>query len=102
MSKNRFYLYLLSFVFFNFFCFAVNAYGLNRMGLEAVGLYRKMPHHLRTEATYVCVLNACSHSGLVDEAHSIFNEIPQKTNQITTTMVCLFVCFIKYKYYLMF
>jgi pentatricopeptide repeat protein len=61
------------------------------MGLEAVGLYRKMPHPLCSEATYVCVLNACSHSGLVDEAHSIFNEIPQKTNQITTTMVCLFV-----------
>jgi pentatricopeptide repeat protein len=61
------------------------------MGLEAVGLYRKMPHHLCNEVTYVSLLNACSHSGLLDEANSIFNEIPQKTNQVITTMVCLFV-----------
>ncbi|CAF4219046.1 unnamed protein product, partial [Rotaria sordida] len=65
----------------------INAYGLNRMGLEAVDLYRKMPHHLRNEVTYVCVLNACSHSGLLNEAHSIFNEIPQKNKQVIATMV---------------
>ncbi|CAF1019737.1 unnamed protein product [Rotaria sordida] len=67
-----------------------NAYGLNRMGLEAIDLYRKMPHHLHDEMTYVCVLNACSHSGLLNEAHSIFNEILQKNKQVITTMVdCL-------------
>ncbi|CAF1336453.1 unnamed protein product, partial [Rotaria sordida] len=67
-----------------------NAYGLNRMGLEAIDLYRKMPHHLRDEVTYVCVLNACSHSGLLNEAHSIFNEILQKNKQVITTMIdCL-------------
>ncbi|CAF1495639.1 unnamed protein product, partial [Rotaria sordida] len=68
----------------------INAYGLNHMGLEAVDLYRKMPHHLRDEVTYVCVLNGCSHSGLLNEAHSIFNEIPQKNKQVIATMVdCL-------------
>ncbi|CAF1314707.1 unnamed protein product, partial [Rotaria sordida] len=65
-------------------------YGLNRMGLEAIDLYRKMPHHLCNEVTYVCVLNACSHSGLLNEAHSIFSEILQKNKQVITMMVnCL-------------
>ena len=72
------------------------------MGLDAVDLYRKMPDHLRDEVTYVCVLNACSHSALLDEARSIFNEIPQKNKQVITTMVCLFVCYVKYEYCLMF
>ena len=84
------------------FVFQVNAYGLNRMGLEAVDLYRKMPPHIRDDVTYVCVLNACSHSGLLDEAHSIFNEIPQKNKYVITAMVCIFVCFVKDKYYVMF
>ncbi|CAF4028849.1 unnamed protein product [Rotaria sordida] len=68
----------------------INAYGLNHMGLEAVDLYRKMPDHLRNEITYICVLNACSHSGLLDQAHSIFNEISQKSKKIIGAMIdCL-------------
>ncbi|CAF4988257.1 unnamed protein product, partial [Rotaria sp. Silwood1] len=68
----------------------IYVYGLNHMGLEAVDLYRKMPNHLRNEVTYVCVLNACSHSGLLDQAHSIFNEISQKSKKIIAAMVdCL-------------
>ncbi|CAF1270060.1 unnamed protein product [Adineta steineri] len=68
----------------------INAYGKNRMGLEAVDLYRNMPNNLRNEISYVCILNACSHSGLLDEAYSIFNEIYHKTKQVITTMVdCL-------------
>ncbi|CAF0731778.1 unnamed protein product [Adineta steineri] len=68
----------------------INAYGLNRMGLEAIELYRNIPCHLRDEVTYICVLNACSHSALLDDAYSIFNEIPQKNEQIITTMIdCL-------------
>ncbi|CAF0992679.1 unnamed protein product [Adineta steineri] len=65
----------------------INAYGLNRMGLEAIELYRNIPCHLRDEVTYICVLNACSHSALLDDAYSIFNEIPQKNEQIITTMI---------------
>ena len=59
------------------------------MGLEAVDLYHKMPSHLRNELSDICVLNACSHSGLVDEAQSVFNSVSAKTNHVVTTMVCL-------------
>ena len=64
------------------------------MGLEAVDLYRKMPNDLRNDVSHICVLNACSHSGLLDAARSIFNEIAEKTDRIITTMVCLFAKFI--------
>ncbi|CAF4379906.1 unnamed protein product, partial [Rotaria sordida] len=70
----------------------IYVYGLNHMGLEAVDLYRKMPDHLCNEITYICVLNACSHSGLLDQAHSIFNEISKKSKKIIAAMVCLFIC----------
>jgi pentatricopeptide repeat protein len=57
------------------------------MGLQAIELYRKMPSELIDEVTYICVLNACSHSGLIDEARSIFRNIETKTDQIYGTMV---------------
>ncbi|CAF4002513.1 unnamed protein product [Rotaria sp. Silwood1] len=67
-----------------------SGFGLNGMGLEAVELYRKMPNELQNEVTHICVLNACSHSGLLDEARNIFNEIPFKTEKIVTAMTdCL-------------
>ena len=42
--------------------------------------------------SYICVLNACSHSGLIDEACQIFQKIPfdQRTEHIYTTMVKFF------------
>ncbi|CAF3306967.1 unnamed protein product [Rotaria socialis] len=68
----------------------INSYGLNGMGVEAVEFYRQMPKELIHESTYVCVLNACSHSGLVAEARLIFNNIQTKTEIIYTTMIdCL-------------
>ncbi|CAF1223357.1 unnamed protein product [Rotaria sordida] len=68
----------------------INAFGLNGMGSEAIQLYRKMPNNLRNEISHICVLNACSHSGLLQEAWNIFNDIPLKTEKIYTTMVdCL-------------
>jgi pentatricopeptide repeat protein len=57
------------------------------MGLQAIELYRKMPSELINEVTYICVLNACSHSGLIDEARSIFRNIEIKTEKIYGTMV---------------
>jgi pentatricopeptide repeat protein len=59
------------------------------MGIQAVELFRQVPLDMLNEWIYVCVLNACSHSGLIQEAREIFNEIPinQKTNKIYTTMV---------------
>lgn len=68
------------------------------MGLEAVDLYRKMPKNIRDDISYICVLNACSHSGLLNQAHSIFNEISHKTKEVITTMVYLIIfCFILLK-----
>ena len=66
----------------------VNSYGLNGMGMEAIELYHQIPEKFINESTYVCVLNACSHSGRVDQARSIFSKIPMKTEKIYTTMVC--------------
>ncbi|CAF4968936.1 unnamed protein product, partial [Rotaria socialis] len=49
-----------------------------------------MPKEFIDESAYVCVLNACSHSGLVAIARSIFNNISIKTDIIYTTMIdCL-------------
>ena len=57
------------------------------MGNEAVELFQRMPVESVDEVSHVCVLNACSHSGLVDQARSIFENIPIKTDSIYTTMV---------------
>jgi pentatricopeptide repeat protein len=65
----------------------VNSYGLNGMGIQAIELFHQMPSELILEETYVCVLHACSHSGLVDQARSIFSNINNKTEKIYTTMV---------------
>ncbi len=61
--------------------FVVNSFGRNGKGLEAIELYRKMPHHLRNEVSHIFALNAWS----------IFNEINIKTAQIITIMVCLVI-----------
>ncbi|CAM4816940.1 unnamed protein product [Rotaria magnacalcarata] len=67
-----------------------NSYGLNGVGIQAIELFNQMPRELILEETYVCVLNACSHSGLTDQARSIFSTIANKTEKIYTTMVdCL-------------
>ncbi|CAF0889915.1 unnamed protein product [Adineta steineri] len=68
----------------------INSYGLNGMGVQALELNRKMPEEFINEVTYICVLNACSHSGLIEEARSIFKNIPTKTERINGTMIdCL-------------
>ncbi|CAF5217220.1 unnamed protein product, partial [Rotaria magnacalcarata] len=67
-----------------------NAYGLNGMGIQAIEIYRQISFDLINEITHICILNACSHSGLVHEARSIFENIPIKTVSIYTTMTdCL-------------
>ncbi len=57
------------------------------MGIQAIELYRQVPPELINESTHISVLNACSHSGLVDEARTIFRNIQMKTERIYTTMV---------------
>ena len=65
----------------------VNAFGLNGQGSRAVDLYISMPRQMHNEITNICVLNACSHSGLLNEARFIFEKISPKTVYITTAMV---------------
>lgn len=72
----------------------VNAYGLNGMGVQAIELYSRMPKEFIHEATYVSILNACSHSGLIDEARSIFKSIENKNEKIYTAMVCQISSFV--------
>ncbi|CAF3658874.1 unnamed protein product [Rotaria socialis] len=68
----------------------VNSYGLNGMGMQAIALFHQIPREFLHEATYVCALNACSHSGLVGEARLIFKNIEMKTVRIYSTMIdCL-------------
>ena len=67
--------------------FLVNAFGLDGMGLEALELFQRMPKSLLDKWTYVSLLNACSHAGLVDQAREIFLSIPSKTQMIYTVMV---------------
>lgn len=57
------------------------------MGNQAVELYYKMPAEFIHDATEISVLNACSHSGLIEEARTIFKNIQIKTVKIYTSMV---------------
>ncbi|CAF4620006.1 unnamed protein product, partial [Rotaria magnacalcarata] len=55
-----------------------------------IALFHQIPREFLHEATYVCALNACSHSGLVSEARLIFKNIEMKTMRIYSTMIdCL-------------
>jgi pentatricopeptide repeat protein len=68
------------------------------MATQAIQLFHQTPSNLILEPTYVSVLNACSHGGLVDEARSIFSKINNKTEKIYAAMVDLkylfFACFL--------
>jgi hypothetical protein len=57
------------------------------METDAIKLYGRMPKKLIVDKTSVCVLNACSHSGFVNGARSIFQNIPMKTEWHYTVMV---------------
>jgi hypothetical protein len=69
--------------------FLVNAYGLNGLGREAVQLYYRIPIEMIDDIINLCVLNACSHSSLINEAREIFKNISldKRTAKIYTTMV---------------
>ncbi len=59
------------------------------MGIEAIEFFNKVPTNMLNNTIYLCVLNACSHSALVDQALKVFEKIPfnQRTKKIYTTMV---------------
>lgn len=60
------------------------------MGHEAIELYQRIPSSLHDETLNICVLNACSHSGLIDEAERIYRRIEKKNEKIVTVMVRFF------------
>lgn len=57
------------------------------MGSEALEIFHTMPSELINEVTYLSVLNACSHSGYVNQAKEIFDRINMKSDKIFTAMV---------------
>ncbi|CAF1495358.1 unnamed protein product, partial [Adineta ricciae] len=68
----------------------IHVYGINGMGVKALQLFHQIPRSLLADSTYVCVLNACSHAGLVDQARSIFTSIESKTEKHYAAMMdCL-------------
>ncbi|KAJ9704420.1 hypothetical protein PVL29_002815 [Vitis rotundifolia] len=58
----------------------LNGYGINGHGEIAVTLYHEMRKGQENPdaATYLCVLSACSHSGLVDDGLVIFNQMVEE------------------------
>ena len=62
---------------------------MNGLGQEALQLFHQVPKEMMDHRIYVCVLNACSHSGLVDQAWKIFSNIPieERNERIYTSMV---------------
>jgi pentatricopeptide repeat protein len=60
----------------------IDAYGRNGCGHEAVGLFQKMTEDssevLPNSVTFLSVLSACDHSGLVEEGKKCFNMLKEK------------------------
>lgn len=76
----------------------VNAYGWNGMGTDALKLYRQLPQGLISEVTNVCVMNACSHAGLVAECRVIFRKIENKTSSHYGAMASSLDCSIEFDF----
>ncbi|CAF1373777.1 unnamed protein product [Rotaria magnacalcarata] len=63
----------------------INAYGLNGYGLKALNIYNSLLMNstlIPDEKTFSIILNACSHSLLVNEAEQIFDSIPTKSRNV--------------------
>ncbi|CAF2994132.1 unnamed protein product [Rotaria socialis] len=69
----------------------INSYARHGMGYEAIDLYDKISENIRDKISHICGLNACSHSGLINQAQSIVNKIEKKTEDIIVTMIRLLI-----------
>ncbi|GLU02742.1 hypothetical protein SLE2022_199810 [Rubroshorea leprosula] len=60
----------------------INGYGINGCGETALALYHEMKRCKEKvdSATYLCILNACSHAGLVEDGLMIFKEMVEDDN----------------------
>ena len=83
-----FLLFVLVYFLVPSFSILVHAYGLNGKGPSALELYRTIPREMINDQTRVCILNACSHSGLLAEARSVFDDIVNPHPMIATAIVC--------------
>jgi len=65
-------------------------YGEHGKGKEALGLFTQMQKEgiLPNETTVTCVLNACSHSGLIQEALDIFHRLKTELKIKLRVMHC--------------
>ncbi|KAJ7536443.1 hypothetical protein O6H91_12G069800 [Diphasiastrum complanatum] len=65
----------------------IAGYAQNGLGKEALALYEQMKQEgvQPDNVTYICVLSACSRSGLVDEGRHLFDSMC-KTHGVTPTM----------------
>ena len=63
----------------------ISGYGQNGNGKEAIELFNQMENEkIQPDSiTFVSLLNACSHSGLVDDAFYYFNIMKEKYIQYT-------------------
>lgn len=61
----------------------INAYALHGCGEEALNLFYDMKTNgIEADSiTYLAVLSACNHAGLVEEGHTLFNEAVKVDNQ---------------------
>ena len=74
----------------------MNAYGRNGDGMKALEIYRVLSQP--DEKSYSIILNACSHSLLIDQARQIFDSIPQQHRNVfvyATMVTCLLFFFIQ-------
>jgi pentatricopeptide repeat protein len=71
----------------------ISAHGNHGHGMEALKLFAQMQREaiLPNEITVVCVLNACSHSGLVREAIELFDTMESRFQVVPTSkhITCL-------------
>uniref|UniRef100_A0ACD5YUA9 Uncharacterized protein n=1 Tax=Avena sativa TaxID=4498 RepID=A0ACD5YUA9_AVESA len=68
----------------------ISGYGVHGLGQQAVALYRRMVTSLikPNSQTFVSVLSACSHSGLVQEGRYIFESMAQVYGIMPNTEHC--------------
>ena len=78
-------------VFLNLSSILVNIYGLHEMNLQAVELFRRISPELTIAATYICVLNACSQSSLVNEVQAMFSTIKNITESFLSLWIWIFL-----------
>ncbi|BAT81192.1 hypothetical protein VIGAN_03086600 [Vigna angularis var. angularis] len=58
----------------------INGFGQNGFGKEALSMYRKMQSegHEANHVTFLAVLSACTHAGLVEEGWDLFNSMKSR------------------------